>query len=221
MKLLPLWIIALLVVAPITAGSEVYSFTKADFGTFKKAVDLSDVYTEKALKIRITALDTLAGSESEWQTAEVGFGDSSQSYSGTSDLAFYVEVAFNNQGLKKVAFVVGTTTIAQKTAPEDIPSELTIEIENGMVKCKELGIEDYGIGQLTINAIYLRSVFNNTDGGVGGWQSGYITVELSKDVGFTAIWGPIKPAIKLYIYFAVLALVIGTLVGALNKAFRW
>ena len=97
MKLLPLLLIALLTVAPVAVTTDVYSFVKTDFGdgSFGKLVDLQDVYTQEATKI-VVEFSTLLGSAPEGQSVQIGFGDSSETYTIDIDVPLRVEVVFDH-----------------------------------------------------------------------------------------------------------------------------
>jgi len=223
MKLLPLWIIALLLTSPILAsGEEVYSFVKQDFsGSFTKLVDLQAVYKESALKIVLT-YETLTATDN--QKVRLAFADSNNPPAEYTDAKLCVEIEWNNNGLYKVILYSSGAKIASIKAPEEVPSSITLEIQDGRLDCDKLGVQDFGVGTLIVNAIYGEALYHNsTDwaGGMTNWDSGYVTVELNKNVGFTWIASSITPALTLYVEMIVIISVIGAIIGAVAKLGKW
>ena len=224
MKLLPYLLIALLVAPLVSATTETYSFVKADFdtATFHKLVDLQGVYSQKALKIHLD-YSTLVSNGSNFYL-NIAFGDSASSPSVLGDCYIIVTLIVGGSGVKEVRLRVSGgdygNTIAQKKQPETIPTELTIEVEDGRLSCKELGVKDFGVGQFTINAVYGSCDIGGTATN-GAWDSGYVTVEINEEVGFTGLWRRISPVMKLYIELAILAMVVGTIVAVFSKALTW
>jgi len=233
MKLLPVWIIALLLTSPILATtSETYSFVKNDLaaqgtlsdGAFRKLTSLKTVYTEKAVKIHLI-FSTLTAT-SNYQFVMIGFGSESDSPQDITDLALYVEISVQESepAVYKVVLYHYNSPIASVMTPSEVPTELTLEIQDGKLDCDELEIRDFGVGSLTIDAIYGKATFYNGTAdelGTAKWEGGYVTVEISKNVGMTWIINSITPALTLYVELMVIISVVGAIIGAIAKLGKW
>jgi len=216
MNITALLLALLLTIAPFVHTSETYSLTKADFAadTTKEAVTLSDIYTEKALRIKMS-YGNLRSNGSE-VGVYVGFektGKTIAAYLG--DAILYTHIKFDNAKIKKVQLFTTGNIIASKASPEEVPTSLTISIENGKLSCKELEIKNFGIGTgIEFSAIYTYASSASLQAWTGG---GYITCELSKAVGWTWIFSPLWPAISLYVTVAVMIMVIVGLMAGIRK----
>jgi len=214
MSITPLLLALLLTIAPFVHTSETYSLTKADFpsdGTWKEAVTLSAIYTEKAFKVKME-FGTL---RSNGTTSYVCIAFDKTLASVTLSTAILcISIYFTNTKITQVIFYHEGTKVAQKATPEDVPTSLTIEVKEGKVSIKELEVDGFGIGtNIEFSAIFVCTPVASYAAWTGG---GYITCEISKEVGWTWIFTPLWPAISLYVTVAVMITVIVALMAGIR-----
>jgi len=208
--------VSMLVAVPGLCAEEAYSLTKADFstdGTPKEAVTFQRAYTEDAFKL-VLSYPTLTTNGSI-VGIRVGVGKTgSDPGSDLDQLPIRVIIEVQGSSVKAVKLYYKGSRIASKASPEEVPTEITIEIEKGVLKCDELGVDDFGVGTgWEFSAIFVRVSAED----YAEWTGGYITAKVSGEVGYGWMLTTITPALKLYIWLVVLVGFVGMIVALVNR----
>jgi len=207
--------ISMLVAVPGLCAEEAYSLTKNDFqgDAVKEAITFQKAYTEDAFKL-VLSYPTLATNGSEvWIKLGVGKSGTTPD-SELNDLPIKVTLIVAGSSVKEVRLYYKGSVIGSKASPEEVPTEITVEVEKGVLKCDELGVDDFGVGTgWEFSAIFVTI----TSADLTEWTGGYITAKVSGEVGYGWMLTAITPALKLYIWLVVLVGVVGMIVGLVYR----
>ncbi|RLI36325.1 hypothetical protein DRO55_03735 [Candidatus Bathyarchaeota archaeon] len=154
----------------IASGYEMYKLTEADFagGELRKAAALTQVYTEAAFKASINYNLKSGGGAS---VLTFGFGEDGGEYGGYHALPISITMEFDDVSIRKVQLECGGRF---KTERNEVPEELTIEVIDGTLRCRELGVEYTGVSNLRLNALYTYM----EPGSETTPFNGYVTIKL-------------------------------------------